>query len=472
MKKVTLKTEWASLSLADDGAAIVCAKSNGEPLCVLFESLERVGQAISSKRISVKKWAVAVPRSLCILKTVALPAANLAEAAKMIEFELPSLIPLSMDEVVYGCTLLNQDQNTLNALVCILKLNTLEEHLVACRAAGIQPRKITLDSLAMQNWLNASGSIGPEPVISAVVSEGRCVVQTCIDGNFQRANELTLSLSDVPQAAREISREILDQREHLPQTLKASAVVLLVGSQERVSEVKGLLSSGHPAVVSKVEVASLHCPKFVCYGAEGKAEPHSDKYTADAIIAAGLLELVVNLKLPYSNLLPQQYARKYQQRAILVRHLLTASLLVLLMLLSWLYLVAANWRAEKKCRAIEAQIAPIKDAAGWVGSKHERLKAIQRQVANRGQIAQIIDELYRYTPKTISINQLTYSSKPGGASVEIKGQADQLFTVYEYTEAVREAKILSRIDIGDATQIPRPGGSIAVFKAKCDIPSE
>ena len=206
MKMTTIKTEWASLSLAEDGNAVICAKCNGTLRCVRFDSLEQLKQAIDEKKVSVRKWAVAVPRSSCILKPLALPASDLAEASKMIEFELPSLIPLPADETVYGSTLLDKQDNMLNVLVCILKLSTLEEHLKPYRAIGIEPYRITLSSLAIQCWFNTTGTVASKPVISVLVNKWSCAVQTCVDGNLHRAHELALAGQEVTASSHEVLR--------------------------------------------------------------------------------------------------------------------------------------------------------------------------------------------------------------------------------------------------------------------------
>ncbi|MHC4649013.1 MAG: hypothetical protein ACYTBJ_26465, partial [Planctomycetota bacterium] len=94
-----IRTEWGALILTPNRGAVVCVQHEGGPCCIYFDSLEQLRQACDSRKISVKKWAVAVPRSLCILKPLTLPAADLTEAVKMIEFELPSLVPLPLDEI-------------------------------------------------------------------------------------------------------------------------------------------------------------------------------------------------------------------------------------------------------------------------------------------------------------------------------------------------------------------------------------
>jgi hypothetical protein len=136
-----------------------------------------------------------------------------------------------------------------------------------------------------------------------------------------------------------------------------------------------------------------------------------------------------------------------------------------------LCLAASSWRIERLSSVIESQIVPIEQVAGGVDSKRQRVVAIRRQLSNRGQIAQVIGELYEYTPKTISISEFKFVAGQNGASVEIKGQADSLSAAFDYTDAVLDARLLCGIQIENAQQVPRPGGSVVTFKAYCDIPS-
>ncbi|UCE04591.1 MAG: PilN domain-containing protein, partial [bacterium] len=212
-------------------------------------------------------------------------------------------------------------------------------------------------------------------------------------------------------------------------------------------------------------------PKFFHLNGDTKFQDDDDRFSCEAIVATGLFELAANSKLPHSNLLPQQFARKHKHKALLFRYLISGSMFLLLVLLMWLCLVSMNWRIKRMSGVIESQIAPIERSASAVDSKRHRVKAIQRQLTNRGQIAKIIDELYRYTPKAISISELKFVSNPNGGTIEIKGQADLLSTAFDYTDAVSKAELLSSIQIVNAQQIPRPGGSIVVFKAYFDIQS-
>lgn len=469
METIKIKSEWASVNLAEDGSAVVCSKCNSTARCIRFDSLEQLKQAIDKRKVSVNKWALAIPRKNCILKTLSLPASDLDEASTMIEFELPSIIPLPTDEIVYGTATSNKQENIINVLVCILKVNTLNEYLELYKVNGIEPHRIILDSLAIQNWFSNTDTTTRETAINVLVNEHDCIIQTCVDGNLYKTNELTRSRKDRTTYANEILREILHQQDELASFQKKKSEYLLAGEKKCVSEVKNLLGFIGHKPASPQNVIVVPNPRILHYNSEANSEELEDKFTREAAVAEGLLDLAANFKLPHSNLLPQKYKKKHAKRAVLLKHVVTGTLTLVLVIFVWLNLVAMNWRIKRMSRMVESQIAPIAGIASKVDSKLKRVKAIQRQLSNRGQITAIIEELYKFTPKNISLSELSFVTRHNGTSIDIKGQADVLSTAFDYTDAVTKAELLSGLQIKDAQQIPRPSGSITVFQVSCDI---
>jgi len=322
----------------------------------------------------------------------------------------------------------------------------------------------------VQEWFDATNAKASGPEIDVLVNRNRCIVLRSIDGNFYNANELSLSEAGAAISSREVMQEILNEQEELPASLKKETAILLAGVKEYVSEIASLLrkntgdfTGGGVTVVANPEITGYE---------DGQYEHDSEGYSCEAVVAAGLLELAANSKLLHFNLLPQQYVKRRQRKTLLVNYLVTGFMSLLLVLLSWLCLVGMNRRIDRMSREIESQIAPIEHIASSVESKRQRVKALRKQLSNRGQIAQIIDELYRYTPKAISISELKFVSRYDKASVEIKGQADLLANAFRYTDAMNKADLLDKIQIINAQQIPRPGGSVVEFKAHCDIKND
>ena len=148
------KTGWASVKITSEGSVILSLKSANMPTCFYFENTDQLAEVIRKKEIRVKNWVISVPDSLCITKTIELPATNTEQAYQMLEFELSSHLPLAAEELVYGCVPVSRSESTLKVLVHILKVKTLEDILAKFRSVGIRPSKVMVDSVAIQRWFN------------------------------------------------------------------------------------------------------------------------------------------------------------------------------------------------------------------------------------------------------------------------------------------------------------------------------
>jgi len=457
-----IRAEWGSVVCSSSGGVVVCVKGDEGVYYMRFGSLGEVGAAIERKELSVKRWIVSVPRELCILKSVSLPAADFAEAAAMVEFELPSLVPLSSDEIVYGCSLLGVEENLVNVLVCIVKSSTLEGYLAAYIGAGMAVSRVVPDWLAICEWFGgeAGGSV------IGVVSNGEyCTVLTSVGGDFQKARRVTGDGGDKGVAVREVVGEILNQQGEICESLRESCRVLLAGSRHRLVEVKDLYAS---LADDGSEAAILSSPSVICRGDDEQADGGED-LSYEVIVAGGLLNIGIGSKLGYVNLLPCGYVHGHERGVLVWHYAVSGFLVVMSVLMFWLCFAGMNWRIERACGPIEVEIAPIEHIAESVEMKRERVQAVREQLSNRGQITELIGELYRYTPHGICISELRFSAGLSGVVVSIKGQAKTLSGAFDYAEAMRKAQLLGSLAVENAQQVPRAGGSVVEFKANCVI---
>ncbi len=470
MKKTThIKTTWASLSVAEDGEAVVCVKGNGSPRCLRFESLEQLKQALSQRAVVVRRWAVAAPRDLCIVKSVSLPATDLDEAARMIEFEVPSLVPLPAKEVIYGCTVAGKQDNLLNLLVYIIKADVLERHLGVYKAVGIEPQRIIPDIVATHAWFKTVCRGPWERSIFVLAGQEQCHILTSEKDNFLGDQRLHLN-GDPAASAFEIAREVLHQGRQIAASQEDRITVVLAGRQDLVSPVEAQLRSQMDDAGTALDVTMTARPEVRRYRDGDGTQDGGDNESCEDVAAAGLLELSVAAKQPHTNLVPRGYLARERQRALLVNGLRVGTMSLLLVFLAWACLEAANRRLENACAILSEQIAPIQKVAGGVDRKRQHLRAIQRQLSNRGRIAETVTELCECTPRAISISELDVAWKQGAMSIDIQGQADLLPTAFEYTDAVRDASLLRTMQIINAQQVPRAGGaSVVEFRARCSI---
>jgi hypothetical protein len=467
MNKNKIKTDWASLKLSDEGGATIYAKNKKGSFCIQYTRRELLKKAIERKKITARKWAVAVPNSCCIFKSVVLPTTDLEEAANMIEFEVPSLVPLPAEEFIYGCMPLGTKGNMLNVRVCIIRKNTLNEILEAYTSIGIQPNKIIFDALALHCWFCSVSKDILADQINIFINKRRCFVLSSIKGDFQESCEFDLPLKNENKNTEEQWAQIAWHIEDFAYSKVSDFQIALAGPKDKASKIKNFLQSKSDKFSSKI-ITVYELPEVVCSEDSATKQTHNGTYF-DSVIATGLLEAVSNPRLQNLNLLAQSFIKKSQQRLLLFNYFSAAASFIILICLIWLSLFLTNWRIERQCKKVQSQIAPIEHIAGSVESKRQQVKAVGLQFINRGQLIQLFEELYRYTPQSVTIAQLKYTCQAEGAIVELDGQADSLSNAFEYPDAMSQAKFLNEIQIINAQQVPRPGGSVVEFQAKCNM---
>lgn len=452
------KTRWASAKITPAGSVILCLKSASPSSCFYFENTDQLSEAIRKRRLSVKNWIVSVPDSLCITKSIELPASDIGQAYKMLEFELSSYLPLPAEELVYGCLPVSKNDNLLKVSVYILKLKTLEDILAKFKSVGIRPSKVMVDSVAVQSWFKQDRDSGVSQ-ITLLFGKEYLFASAAADGSFQRYEEISFQDSGLESQREQIINEI----NHLAAEISADkqqSVLKITAKTDIQPEIKNWFEGNF----NNTEFLKL--PKLESF-AKGLS-PEKD-YTFESAVTQGLIKAAEDSDFIFLNLLGRKALKRAEQKQLITNASVTVVLGVFVVFCLWLNFFVMNWRIQRACQRISKEIAPIKHIASDVESKRQKVKAIQAQLSNRDQISGIFSQLYKYSPKQISISQMNYSSKADVASVNIKGQADTLSIAFEYSDAMKESELLNNIQIIDAQQIPRPGGSIVEFKAECTV---
>ena len=456
MKYIT-KTALASVKIASDGSVIVSLKSSKEPVCLYFENIEKFAEAVKKKQICAKRWVVSVPDSLCITKIIELPAEGLEQAYKMLEFELSTYLPLPPEELVYGCVPLSRNGTLLNLKVYILKINKLDSLLTKLKSIGITPSKIMVDSVAVGSWFTCDKETDTAEIDLLFGTELLSVLAVK-EGNFQGYEEIPLA-----------DGTLEDQKEYIADQVGHLAAELPIDKEHVLriavrSDIQAQIKSWFGANFKNIEFSEP-----IDLNVFGKKYHPEKDYTFESVVTQGLLSAAEHTDLKFLNLLGGKTVNIAQRRQFVVNTTVTVLLGVLAVFCLWLNFSVTNWRIHHACGKITKEIAPIKHIAAEVESKRQKVKAIQAQLVNRNQISEIFSQLYQYSPKEIAISQMSYSLKGDTVSVNIKGQADTLSRAFEYSDAMKDSELLNNIQIINAQQIPRPGGSIVEFKADCSI---
>lgn len=455
--KYTTKTSWASVKITSEDSVILSLKSANQPGCLHFENIDQFADAVRKRQIRVKQWVISVPDSLCITKSVELPAADMDQAYRMLEFELSSYLPLPTEELVYGCVPVSKSESFLRILVYILKIKTLEGILSTFKSIGIRPSRVMVDSVAVENWFGWDRNSDINQ-INILFGKDNLFISEAKKANLQRYEEIPFQNGDFENQREHITYEI----NHFASEVSTDKQLVLKIAAN--SDIQAEIKSWFDANFNNIEFMEL--PRLNSFAKDVLSEKD---YIFESVVTQGLVRVAEDSDLKFLNLLGGKALKRAERKQLITNAAVAVGLSVFAIFCLWLNFAVMSWRIQYACQKIAKEIAPIKHIAADVESKRQKVRAIQAQLSNRGRIREIFSQLYKYSPKEIAISQMSYSSKADTASVNIKGQADTLSNALEYSDAMKDSEVLNNIQIINAQQIPRPGGSIVEFKAECEI---
>ena len=287
--------------------------------CVFFETIEKLKDAIKNKIICVKNWVISVPDNRCITKSVELPASHIGQAYKMLEFELPSYLPVPSEELVYGCSMIKQNDNLLNVLVHILKIKSLEEILADYRAIGVKPAKMMVDSIAVKSWFNQTRqNNGPE--VNLLFEKNCLFILAGSDGSLQRHDEIVFNSSDIESKKEQIKEEIHHLANEIVGAKKDQIVFKIACRKDIQVDIRNWFDNSFNSV------GFLELPELVSY--DGDSNFRDGQFAYESVVAQGLVRSIEEPRLAFLNLLPRKLLKKTEQKKLFVSASVTAALSV------------------------------------------------------------------------------------------------------------------------------------------------
>ncbi|MCK5604972.1 hypothetical protein KAR91_23990 [Candidatus Pacearchaeota archaeon] len=434
-----IKSEWGAVRFVDGGGVVLATKDKDLIMCFSFASSEEFRQAIDTKRISVKKWAVSLSNENCIFKTVEMPAENIAEAYRMAEFELSTLVPVPSEELVYGCTLLGSEESLCEVLVCVVKTESLNRALEPYHTMGIHPVKVVPEAIALSCWFDGASKQVNNDVINLYVDGVSLHVNITLGGRFvgfKKANKFT---EGGGLTLKTVVAEIIHAKSDLGTFLSERPAINVGVAGKHKDAVQNIFDD----MVNQEDIRFLDLPQISSLNEEGVSEV--EEFAYDAVAVEGLMSCIADSEYEYLNLVPGRRIRAAFERTQMMNYAVSIGLVFFLVFSIWLNLMMFNWRTGRACRKLQAEIAPIAHIAEAVEAKRHRVRAIQTQLSNRRQISLLFYELYKYSPQLISVSELNYAVDSGGTRITMRGQADSIANAFAYSEAMKDGKLLNEL---------------------------
>jgi len=451
MASKRIKTDWASIRIIPGKEVLVYSHFQGKPKFLNYDDIESFQESLKRKQLSVNRWILSIPNNICISKTLDLPTNTLSEAAQMVEFELMSLVPIKPKDFVYGCTILKQQKHLLEVLVYIVRNDLLDQILEPYHKIGVYPRTIIPDSVALYSCLENIDPISP---ILLYIDKAQCHIFSSIKNNLRTYNRLDKIDIHDDSCIEHLANSIINLTDE-SKAFSDNTSITLVSKDEYKKNWPLLLKAKGVKSLITIKKQAEFLPENTL----------SSLY--EKLLIKGAFNSINDHRYEHLNLLPSKNLNQIKRKQKIKNILLTGSLSILVLFLLWANFVLSNWRIIRTCRKVQGQIAPIEHIAKDVEHKKQLVRALQNQLSTGHEITRTFQDFYQFSPKAITISNLQYKFKTDYSHITIKGQTDSLSQALDYSEPIKESKLLKRMQITNVQQTPTPGGSIVEFKAEC-----
>jgi type IV pilus assembly protein PilM len=175
IKRVRLKSSFRSVELVDYTEAEMPQDDRPFP--------ERVAEALSQfgGNGQSELLATALPGNVVSVRNLELPFTDSKRISQTIGFELESLIPFSMDQIVFDyLQLAKTSRGTSQMMAALCQVEQMERWLATLQAAGMDPRLVGADCLA---YSSLAEYLPPaEDTRQAIVDIGHRLTSVCVLG--------------------------------------------------------------------------------------------------------------------------------------------------------------------------------------------------------------------------------------------------------------------------------------------------
>lgn len=384
-----------------------------------------------------------LPAGHVFLRVVQMPAADAAEIASMLEFQLEKLSPVPVAQVVWSFELIpSREINSVTAIVIVAERELVEAHVGALEKSGYQPDRLELPQLYQL--------LATQPENDGVwiypwrdAERDFCIAAWWSTGTLRNLQVLHLPAGDARSAILE---------EQLMKTAWAG-------------EVEGWVNfplKWH--VVAEPALAEEWRALFAW--ADGGVEV-TDRSSADAMAQFAARRALRNE--PAANLLPIEFVARYRQ--VLIDRLWMRGLGAIIgvylagVFIYFLAVQVLNWQASR----VKSELASISNTYTNTLRMKEQVQILQDQLALKTAALDCWKEASDRLPEGMVLDWLNFRR---GSVLELHGTADEHQKLSDYNDAMRAATVEGQPlfkSVSVPTSNTRPGAKTIFWSFVCEL---
>jgi type II secretory pathway component PulL len=359
-----------------------------------IESNRKKDRLISIPR--VVNWVLIIPTYQCISRYVVLPSVNSAEIEKMLEFELPNIVPYNTQPWVWDFSIIGQQQDSTSKILVVLSpLSIINRYIETLLFLDIKPHIITTSAMfhvllmSKEEALLGSNPWGcfcfGEDHMDFFVFENMQV--TFLRGNILKGE----AYKNIRFIETEIQRSLSMVKEH--RFSKCPSKFFAINTKGSTTDFAKIMEKVPGIPVKKVGCATSH-------------NEHSS--IMDILATIGLDNYLTSDHRKTSfNLLPRHLKEKHYRSNKRWQMALHTLKVFLVLLLAFLCLKTSIWRKNRLLERYKQRLSTISPIAEKLQFLQQQLDIIENQLQANVSTLDIVSELYRVLPKDVTVHYLS-----------------------------------------------------------------
>jgi len=448
------------VTVGDDGLTLAAfRRTKNGPVPELIDRVrtpEDAASLLKKNKLRPERIFCSVAQSDMATKFLRLPSRLNQEINDMLRYQMPRLVPLPPEQVIYGWQAFPaEEEGYSDVAVTFVRREIVEKTIQPLRRVRLIPDETLPESWGLWNWLRLNYPQLNTGLSTVIWLDGPSLsILLLRDSQLLLAKGVTTPAEE-PQA---IAEEVLRALEPLERRFQGvlQSRIFLAGSRLATTEIQSTLRSQVP---NQLELLA-----DLPHEASKDDNTDHDLPQIHEAIAIGLSVGALHRETPSVSLTPPEI-RARQLRARRIRQAgATAAVAAAAFLLLMALIGADQHRLTRYKALLEKGVRKLEPSASRVEAKRKRLQVLEQELATSVRALDVLTELARITPDGITFSSLTFEGK---GLLDLSGQADTLSRVLEYTVELEDSPYFYDVD-------PRHSGTRTVgdteltdFQIKC-----
>jgi Tfp pilus assembly PilM family ATPase len=404
-----------------------------------------------------------ISRQHIILRYLSLPAEDRLELKTMVDLQAVNHIPYNRDEVVIDFLPFDKNnQGYTKVLVVVAPEEIVMRFWDILNAANMTPHHVTLSSIGLWLWHRSRQLVGKYGVVLLVdIDAKNSEICICDQYRFLTSRHTALGLKEIDaqnyiEFLRQIEWTITSYtKEKLG---PAISQIIILSSLDNVTGLKEELAKHYT-----IPIQMVRTPQDVPLHRSFAWQPSLLQEGPAIASALGILQSGQKLVMDLLPKAVREARSNVESRQQWIRFATTA---VLMIVVIGVALSLEYFRQRSYLKTLETEVVFSKKEAAVIDKKAKQVAILKNVVSKRILVADVIDEIYKILPRSISLVNLNLSDDH---VLSLQGFSSKGGDINDMQKAFVDSVYFENVKLDYVNKRITQDGEVNYFKITCQI---